>query len=59
MGVDLTEGPILKKFVFFAIPVLLTSLMQQLYNSADIMIIGKFADKTALAERSVGWKKVL
>lgn len=49
MGVDLTEGPILKKFVFFAIPVLLTSLMQQLYNSADIMVIGKFADKTALA----------
>ncbi len=48
-GVDLTEGPILKKFLLFAVPVLLTSLMQQFYNSADIMIIGQFAEKTALA----------
>ena len=48
-GVDLTEGPILKKFLMFAFPVLLTSLMQQLYNAADIMIIGKFAQSDALA----------
>ncbi len=48
-GVDFTEGPILKKFLLFAIPVLLTNLMQQLYNSADIMIVGKFAGETALA----------
>ena len=48
-GIDLTQGPILKKMIMFAIPVLLTSLMQQLYNAADIMIIGQFADKTALA----------
>lgn len=48
-GVDLTQGPILKKMVLFAVPVLLTSLMQQLYNAADIMIVGQFADKTALA----------
>jgi len=49
LGVDLTEGPILKKFIMFAIPVLLTSLMQQLYNAADIMIVGNFADSDALA----------
>lgn len=48
-GVDLTEGPILKKFLLFAFPVLLTSLMQQLYNAADIMIVGNFADGDALA----------
>ncbi len=48
-GVDLTQGPILKKMILFAVPVLLTNLMQQLYNAADIMIIGQFADKTALA----------
>ena len=48
-GVDLTEGPILKKFLLFAFPVLLTSLMQQLYNATDIMIIGKFAQSDALA----------
>ena len=48
-GVDLTEGPILKKFIWFAIPVVLTNLIQQLYNSADVMIVGKFAGETALA----------
>ncbi len=48
-GVDLTEGPILKKFIIFAIPVLLTNLMQQLYNAADIMVVGNFADSDALA----------
>ena len=48
-GVDLTEGPILKKFIAFAIPVLLTSFIQQLYNSADSMVVGKFAGADALA----------
>lgn len=48
-GVDLTQGSILKKFLLFAIPVLLTSFMQQLYNSADTMVVGKFAGEIALA----------
>lgn len=49
MGVDFTEGPVLKKFIGFAVPVLITGLMQQFYNSADVMVIGKFAEKSALA----------
>ena len=48
-GIDLTKGSIVKKFIRLAIPVLLTNILQQLYNAVDIMVIGKFADKTALA----------
>lgn len=48
-GIDLTEGPILKKMLLFAIPVLFTNLLQQLYNTADSIIVGNFAGTDALA----------
>ncbi len=48
-GVDLTEGPILKKMLMFAIPVLFTNLLQQLYNTADSIIVGNFGGTDALA----------
>ena len=37
LGEKLTEGPIFKKFVLFVIPVIITSFLQQLYNSADMV----------------------
>ena len=48
-GKDLTQGPIYKQLISFAIPVILTSVMQQLYTSADEIIVGKFAGDVALA----------
>ncbi len=49
IGEKLTEGPILKKFLLFMIPVLLSNFMQQLYNAADSVIVGRFAGENALA----------
>ena len=46
---DLTTGPIFRKLVVFVLPILLSNLLQQLYNSADTMIAGQFAGKTAIA----------
>ena len=40
MGVDLTEGPILRSLLKFAIPIVLTNLVQQLYSMVDLMVIG-------------------
>ncbi len=46
---DFTEGKILKKLILFALPMALATLMQMLFNSADVAIVGRFAGSTAQA----------
>lgn len=43
------HGPLLKKILLFALPLAATSLLQQLFNTADQMIVGRFAGSEALA----------
>ena len=43
------EGSIWKGLIFFALPILLGNLFQQLYNTADTLIVGNFIGKEALA----------
>ena len=45
----LTEGPIWKRLIAFAIPLFLGNLFQQLYNTADSLIVGNFLGSDALA----------
>lgn len=45
----LTEGPILRRLVGFAIPIFLGNLFQQLYNTCDSLIVGNFVGSDALA----------
>ncbi len=45
----LTEGAIWKKIITFAIPLFLGNLFQQLYNTADSVIVGNFLGSDALA----------
>lgn len=47
--VDMTEGPIWRHMVSFAVPVLLGNLFQQFYNTFDSIVVGRFAGKDALA----------
>ena len=46
---DLTTGSIKKVLLSFAAPLFLSQLFQQLYNSADALIVGNFLGKEALA----------
>lgn len=46
---DLTEGPILKKIILFSIPLVLSSILQLLFNAVDVMVVGKFAGDNSLA----------
>lgn len=46
---DMLHGPLLKKMLLFALPLALSSILQQLFNSADIAVVGRFADSTAQA----------
>lgn len=45
----LTEGPIWKRMTAFAVPLFLGNLFQQLYNTADSLIVGNFLGSNALA----------
>lgn len=48
-SMDLTEGPVLRKLLIFVFPLILTNMLQQFYNAADVIVVGKFAGSTALA----------
>ena len=45
----LTDGPIVKSIILFALPLMLTNLFQQLYNSIDSAVVGKYAGEISLA----------
>ncbi len=46
---DMTEGPVLTKILMFSIPLMFSSVLQILFNAADIVVVGKFVGDTALA----------
>ena len=48
-NVDFLNGPILKGLIAFAIPVLISNLFQQLYNTVDTMIVGHYLGDSSLA----------
>lgn len=45
----MTEGSIIQKILYFAFPLFLGNLFQQLYNTADSLIVGNFLGSSALA----------
>ena len=45
----MTSGSIFKRMIFFALPLLLGNLFQQLYNTVDSLIVGNFLGSSALA----------
>ena len=46
---DLTKGEYKRSIIVFALPIFLSQLFQQLYNTADSLIVGNFISKSALA----------
>ena len=48
-NVDLMNGPIFKSLFVFMLPILVSCLFQQLYNTVDTMIVGNVLGDTALA----------
>lgn len=45
----MTEGNVTKNIFFFTIPIFLGNIFQQMYNTADAVIVGRFSGKEALA----------
>ncbi len=47
-SVDLTEGPLFKRMVLFTLPIIATGVLQLLFNTADLVVVGNSTDPTAL-----------
>lgn len=46
---DMTKGPILNEIILFALPLMLGNAFQMLYNTVDVIVVGHFVGKEALA----------
>ena len=46
---DMTEGSLLTKVLFFSLPIMLSGILQLLFNAADIIVVGRFTGSQALA----------
>lgn len=47
--IDMCNGPILKKMLMFSVPLMCSSVLQLLFNAADIVVVGNFAGDNSLA----------
>lgn len=47
--IDMSQGPLLKKILMFSIPLILSGILQLLFNAADIVVVGRFTGSHALA----------
>lgn len=48
-NIDMCHGPLAGKLLLFAVPLMLSSMLQLLFNAADIVVVGQFVGKEALA----------
>lgn len=46
---DMCEGPLLGKILIFCVPLMLSSILQLLFNAADVIVVGNFAGSQSLA----------
>jgi putative MATE family efflux protein len=46
---DMTQGPFAAKILMFALPLAASSILQLLFNAADVVVVGQFAGSAALA----------
>lgn len=47
--IDMCSGPILGKMMLFAMPLMCSSILQLLFNAADVIVVGRFAGDNSLA----------
>lgn len=47
--IDMCNGPLFPKILAFSVPLMLSGILQLLFNAADMIVVGRFAGNTALA----------
>ncbi len=48
-NIDMLNGPLTKKIIIFAIPIILSGVLQLLFNAADTIVVGRYAGSDSLA----------
>ncbi len=51
---DMTSGSLLPKILLFSVPLMLSSILQLLFNAADLVVVGRFAANGSSAQAAVG-----
>ena len=46
---DMLHGPLLRNIIFYTVPIILTSLLQLLFNAADLVIVGQYRGSVSVA----------
>ncbi|MBQ7915664.1 MAG: alanine:cation symporter family protein, partial [Firmicutes bacterium] len=57
LNADMTRGPLARQIFWFSVPLMLSNLLQVLFNMADVAVVGQFAGSAALG--SVGSTVIL
>ncbi len=47
--IDMSSGSLYKKVIYFSAPLMLSGILQLLYNATDVIVVGRFVGSTALA----------
>ena len=47
--IDMTQGPLFKNIISYTIPIILTGLLQLLFNAADLIVVGQFCGSVSVA----------
>lgn len=48
-SIDMLTGPLLKKLLLFSLPLMASSVLQLLFNAADVVVVGRYASYASLA----------
>ena len=48
-AIDMTHGPLLGKILLFSLPLMAANLLQLLFNTADVVVVGRWAGHASLA----------
>lgn len=52
--IDMTNGPLLGKIIRFSLSLMLTNMLQLLYNAADLIVVGQFSESSNTAVGAIG-----
>ena len=47
-SMDMTKGPLLKKILLYTLPIMLTGILQLLFNAADLVIVGRYCGSVSV-----------
>lgn len=48
--IDMCSGSLMDKLILFSLPLMLSGILQLMFNAVDLIVVGRFSGPTALAQ---------